>query len=1002
MPQVDNYNDTELSTARERLIGLTNRVIAGLLIHTTRMSSDSCEGSRFAKIESSCASGTSLQAYGVDPVFVLGSELFDPDLDNQASLLTFYNCSTLPSDTDLVHGLVDPYSKSGALVNEPPFCANLFNMRDVPFGFFHEPLEGKPDGFPVWFDINLSEDQAQYWHQYLVEGLMLDVLTRELTVEMVTYNAELRMFSSVFVRFRFTDGGSIRLTYKLHTIRVELYSDKRDYIRLVLEITFALLVLASAYYQLKVRRRRLGGCTREVVQRHVSQRSRRRSTQRRERAQGVFIAWRETRNPLSYFTSGWAWVGLASTALMITSIIVWWTFVLRHIPAFDINIRYDVYNDLNAQAHILQFRGAGEGLHSAVAAFSDLQFLVSTLSWYYAINGINILLVIARILSLMHFQPRLGIVTRSLLLAGPDLLHFAVVAGIVFVGYAMMAHVIFGNVIEKFSTFQLSIDTCFEMLLGEIGVNEDLKALTGLQGLAGSLFFWTFELLVFMVLLNFLLAIIVDAFSVVKENTSESTGLHEELSQMAREKWRSLLGSLLNVHYIPSKRLSTLLKLWAGSELEETRAKKPHEDAGQKRIRVRRSASRRRKSVAGRAACRRMRPIRRRSAPRRAPAARLAATLACTPLLRHLASGDTARLRALQVMDYELTEHDVQDILSEAMQAMADDGDLDDDAADEELGGRCFGRRAKAAAKANELSAPELESAARWLLDRFGHDDDSGEDEDGGGGDDDEARRPSDRADRGETERARGRSPSGAVTAPSRELTARGPRCSGSQVHRGGAGQGARRASKGARAPRAGATRARDGPARAHGRAAGARGPAGQACAVSRVTMGRRGRCGSGRGGGDGGSDRQPSGRQPPGTFATRRWRRRRGAVYQRWRPVGRAAGLCRDGAGRIVPRRCRREPDYQGNCRRGAAGADRNAAREPDSELGRADGERRRRPGSPGPEERLSPRGQARTRARELSASSSGSAREPCSGCSSMHLLVLEPQRGEQTAVHV
>lgn len=37
-----------------------------------------------------------------------------------------------------------------------------------------------------------------------------------------------------------------------------------------------------------------------------------------------------------------------------------------------------------------------------------------------------------------------------------------------------------------------------------------------LQGVAGSLFFWTFELLVFMVLLNFLLAIIVDAFSVVK------------------------------------------------------------------------------------------------------------------------------------------------------------------------------------------------------------------------------------------------------------------------------------------------------------------------------------------------------------------------------------------------------------------------------------------------------------------------------------------------------
>jgi Polycystin cation channel len=302
--------------------------------------------------------------------------------------------------------------------------------------------------------------------------------------------------------------------------------------------------------------------------------------------QGMYQAWRDTRNPLTYFTSGWTWVGLASTSLMITSNIVWWTFVLRHVPAFDIDIRYNVYNDLNARAHILRIRDQGEELDRAVAAFSNLQFLVQTLSWYYAINGINILLVIARILNLMHFQPRLGIVTRSLLLAGPDLLHFAVVAGIVFVGYAMMAHVIFGNVIEKFSTFRLSIDTCFEMLLGEIGVNEDLKALTGLQGLAGSLFFWTFELLVFMVLLNFLLAIIVDAFSVVKDNTSESTGLHEELGQMAREKWRAMLGSMLNVHYIPSHRLSALLKHWAGSDLEEAKAKKPEEETCQKKIRV--------------------------------------------------------------------------------------------------------------------------------------------------------------------------------------------------------------------------------------------------------------------------------------------------------------------------------------------------------------------------------------------------------------------------------
>lgn len=38
------------------------------------------------------------------------------------------------------------------------------------------------------------------------------------------------------------------------------------------------------------------------------------------------------------------------------------------------------------------------------------------------------------------------------------------------------------------------------------------------------LYFWSFMILVFLILLNFLLAIIVDAFSEIKEATKERTG----------------------------------------------------------------------------------------------------------------------------------------------------------------------------------------------------------------------------------------------------------------------------------------------------------------------------------------------------------------------------------------------------------------------------------------------------------------------------------------------
>ena len=39
--------------------------------------------------------GPDLSAYGVDPVFKSGTDLYNNDLDNEADTVSFYNCSTL-------------------------------------------------------------------------------------------------------------------------------------------------------------------------------------------------------------------------------------------------------------------------------------------------------------------------------------------------------------------------------------------------------------------------------------------------------------------------------------------------------------------------------------------------------------------------------------------------------------------------------------------------------------------------------------------------------------------------------------------------------------------------------------------------------------------------------------------------------------------------------------------------------------------------------------------
>jgi hypothetical protein len=89
----------------------------------------------------------------------------------------------------------------------------------------------------------------------------------------------------------------------------------------------------------------------------------------------------------------------------------------------------------------------------------------------------------------------------------------------------------------------------------------------------------------------------------------------------------------------------------------------------------------------------------------------------------------------LQVLDHELEEHALKDVLHEAMQNMlATEPEL---RADEEAGrAGCLGRKGNS--RSANLSPAELESATKWLLERFGHD--GADDKDDSDGEDDEAR----------------------------------------------------------------------------------------------------------------------------------------------------------------------------------------------------------------------------------------------------------------------
>lgn len=74
---------------------------------------------------------------------------------------------------------VNDVLQTSATSNPEPYCAELYNARDLPYGFFSFDLPQLfGQGFPVFFDINLSADDVQSFYEYVQEGLYYDSNTR--------------------------------------------------------------------------------------------------------------------------------------------------------------------------------------------------------------------------------------------------------------------------------------------------------------------------------------------------------------------------------------------------------------------------------------------------------------------------------------------------------------------------------------------------------------------------------------------------------------------------------------------------------------------------------------------------------------------------------------------------------------------------------------------------------------------------------------------------------
>lgn len=121
-------------------------------------------------------------------------------------------------------------------------------------------------------------------------------------------------------------------------------------------------------------------------------------------------------------------------------------------------------------------------------------------------------IVTIRLFKSLSAQPRLALVTRTLAKAGIDLVHFLFVFACVFALFAISAEIFYGQELEEFATFPRACDSCFHLLMGDF----DWGELRDQSRHATMVFFWIFMWMVQVVMLNMLLAIIMDVYTEVR------------------------------------------------------------------------------------------------------------------------------------------------------------------------------------------------------------------------------------------------------------------------------------------------------------------------------------------------------------------------------------------------------------------------------------------------------------------------------------------------------
>eukprot|EP00929_Paragymnodinium_shiwhaense_P069138 TRINITY_DN34876_c0_g1_i1.p1 TRINITY_DN34876_c0_g1~~TRINITY_DN34876_c0_g1_i1.p1 ORF type:complete len:1121 (-),score=345.02 TRINITY_DN34876_c0_g1_i1:157-3519(-) len=202
--------------------------------------------------------------------------------------------------------------------------------------------------------------------------------------------------------------------------------------------------------------------------------------------------------------------GSCSVGIIIVLMFVWNIMLTG-----DMNDALEDLGNINETANRTQYRDQGLVYWNKVETAVHFQYYMKLFSAMYP------LAVILRLFKAFNDLPVLAVVTQTMKEAFGDLAHFLIIFMSVFILYAVSAVVLYGRNVPTFTTMVRSVCTCFRIMLGDF----DWEEMRQVGRLNAFMWLLPFTFLIVMVLLNMLIAIVMDTYNNVKDRAEHADSL---------------------------------------------------------------------------------------------------------------------------------------------------------------------------------------------------------------------------------------------------------------------------------------------------------------------------------------------------------------------------------------------------------------------------------------------------------------------------------------------